>query len=278
SCDVLLGRSDARSCRCSPRQLSKPTGPFTHPRSRCPRRRRSPFRNAFRRRHGADAGSRDSLGTPVRGAHGPIRYAMDDQLRHASMRLYDAPPNKRFKLPGGDRFKGSGVLCPWRARTIVQVQMRLRASRPQLKRDPLGGATTVQHASGDSTRRVRPRPASARDLWRSTSPAISSIVEPARQWVRRTPRVGGWGDSVHRHSRGAAESHDAGLHRVQLADSESRLIARDIAWRRSLDDTRRARHARTSGSGGWILFLGPPSTMTSARLSPALCADSVYMA
>jgi hypothetical protein len=23
-----------------------------------------------------------------------------------------APPNMRSKLPGGDRFKGSGVLCP----------------------------------------------------------------------------------------------------------------------------------------------------------------------
>jgi len=23
-----------------------------------------------------------------------------------------AQPNKRLKLPGGDRFKGSGVLCP----------------------------------------------------------------------------------------------------------------------------------------------------------------------
>ena len=22
------------------------------------------------------------------------------------------PPNKRLKLPGGDRFRGSGVLCP----------------------------------------------------------------------------------------------------------------------------------------------------------------------
>ena len=26
-------------------------------------------------------------------------------------------PNKRLKLAGGDRVKGSGVLCPWRART-----------------------------------------------------------------------------------------------------------------------------------------------------------------
>jgi hypothetical protein len=27
--------------------------------------------------------------------------------------------NKRLKLPGGDRFKGNGVLAPWRARTCV---------------------------------------------------------------------------------------------------------------------------------------------------------------
>ena len=30
------------------------------------------------------------------------------------------PPNKRLKLAGGDRFKGTGVLYPWRARTVVQ--------------------------------------------------------------------------------------------------------------------------------------------------------------
>src|SRR3989442_9265064 len=58
---------------------------------------------------GANAGSRDSLGAPVRGAHGPIRYAMDDQLRHVNMRLYDAPPNKRLKLAGADRSSGIGV-------------------------------------------------------------------------------------------------------------------------------------------------------------------------
>ena len=28
-------------------------------------------------------------------------------------------PNKRLKLPGGNRFKGSGVLCPWRGRDFV---------------------------------------------------------------------------------------------------------------------------------------------------------------
>ncbi len=29
-------------------------------------------------------------------------------------------PNKRLKLAGAYRFNGSGVLCPWRARTNVQ--------------------------------------------------------------------------------------------------------------------------------------------------------------
>ena len=28
-------------------------------------------------------------------------------------------PNKRLKLAGGDRFRGSGVFAPWRARTNV---------------------------------------------------------------------------------------------------------------------------------------------------------------
>jgi len=28
-------------------------------------------------------------------------------------------PNKRLKLAGGDRFKGSGVFAPWRALTAV---------------------------------------------------------------------------------------------------------------------------------------------------------------
>jgi len=29
-------------------------------------------------------------------------------------------PNKRLKLAGGDRCKGSGVLCPWRGTDVVQ--------------------------------------------------------------------------------------------------------------------------------------------------------------
>ncbi len=30
-----------------------------------------------------------------------------------------APPNKRLKLAGDDRSKGSGVFAPWRALTVV---------------------------------------------------------------------------------------------------------------------------------------------------------------
>jgi len=37
------------------------------------------------------------------------------QARAHSKRL----PNKRLKLAGGDRFKGSGVLCPWRGTDFV---------------------------------------------------------------------------------------------------------------------------------------------------------------
>ena len=29
------------------------------------------------------------------------------------------PPNKRLKLAGTDRLKGSGVLCPWRGTDVV---------------------------------------------------------------------------------------------------------------------------------------------------------------
>ena len=36
-----------------------------------------------------------------------------------SRRRLKAPPNKRLKLAGADRFNGTGVLWPWRARTVV---------------------------------------------------------------------------------------------------------------------------------------------------------------
>ncbi len=48
-------------------------------------------------------------------------------------------PNKRLKLAGGDRSKGSGVLCAG-AHELSFNETARRASRPQLKRDPLGSA------------------------------------------------------------------------------------------------------------------------------------------
>src|SRR5947209_19389069 len=57
----------------------------------------------------------------------------------SNMQLRKQQPNKRLKLAGGDRSKGSGVLCPWRGTDCRPLHLRRRASRPQLKRDPLGG-------------------------------------------------------------------------------------------------------------------------------------------
>ena len=36
-----------------------------------------------------------------------------------SARAARPPPNKRLKLAGGDRSKGSEVLCPWRGTDFV---------------------------------------------------------------------------------------------------------------------------------------------------------------
>src|SRR5213080_2259809 len=60
-------------------------------------------------------------------------------LPGATSAAYAVQPNKRSKLTGGDRLKGSGVLCPWRGTDCRPPPLRRRASRPQLKRDPLGG-------------------------------------------------------------------------------------------------------------------------------------------
>jgi hypothetical protein len=41
------------------------------------------------------------------------------------------PPNKRLKLPGGDRFKETGVLC-LPGTDCRPISLRQRAGRPQL--------------------------------------------------------------------------------------------------------------------------------------------------
>ncbi len=50
------------------------------------------------------------------------------------------PPNKRLKLTGGDRSKGTGVLCPGGHELSFNDGCAPRARRAQLKRDPLGDA------------------------------------------------------------------------------------------------------------------------------------------
>ena len=54
----------------------------------------------------------------------------------------EQPPNKRLKLPGGDRSKGKEC-CALAGTDYRPTTLRQRASRPQLKRDPLGRAATT---------------------------------------------------------------------------------------------------------------------------------------
>src|SRR6266566_4098193 len=48
-------------------------------------------------------------------------------------------PNKRLKLAGGDRLRKRSVV-PLAGHGLRPTPLRRRAGRPQLKRDPLGGA------------------------------------------------------------------------------------------------------------------------------------------
>src|SRR2546425_2244504 len=53
----------------------------------------------------------------------PSSYYLESRLLRHSLAYgvrVGQPPNKRLKLTGGDRLKGSGVFVPWRARTFVQ--------------------------------------------------------------------------------------------------------------------------------------------------------------
>ena len=75
----------------------------------------------------------------------PLGSTCSSGLLHS--RSGSVPPNKRLKLPGGDRSKGTGVLCPG------GHDLTFIYSAPQLKRDPLG--------SGTHRRRV---------VWRTAAP------------------------------------------------------------------------------------------------------------
>ncbi len=45
--------------------------------------------------------------------------SLADGRSRSQMAIAEPLPNKRLKLAGGDRFKGSGVLCPWRGTDCV---------------------------------------------------------------------------------------------------------------------------------------------------------------
>src|SRR5256885_1347998 len=81
----------------------------------------------------------------------PINWPCEHCLRSYVRVL----PNKRLKLAGGDRFKGSGVLCPWRGTDCRPTPLRRRACRPQLKRDPLGGRHMPESHTSRSHRVIR---------------------------------------------------------------------------------------------------------------------------
>src|SRR2546425_1982034 len=72
----------------------------------------------------------------------PVSLTGWRQVDASDLSQSQALPNKRLKLTGGDRSMGTGSVVRWRARPIAQRHSARRASRPQLKRDPLGGPNT----------------------------------------------------------------------------------------------------------------------------------------
>jgi len=115
-------------------------------------------------------------------------------------------PNKRLKLTGGDRSKGSGVLCPWRGHGLRPTPLRRRAGRPQLKRDPLGGTDafnryrTPCHRVGHPTRCDGPSATGVRAVSRK-------LPADEHHWDRW--RLVPFGRKCAGHG-GAAEQHRAG--------------------------------------------------------------------
>ena len=69
----------------------------------------------------------------------------------------------------------------WRARTIVQLHDALRASRPQLKRDPLGGALPPhKHSSANSFGMLNAPGAERRDARANGSSPRPTAPSPPR--------------------------------------------------------------------------------------------------
>src|SRR5437667_440026 len=87
---------------------------------------------------------------------------------------------------GRSRFKGSRCVVPWRARAVLPLLLRRRASRPQLKRDPLGSrarrSETWQYLS-----RTEPNSTTLRSL---NSPPRSALTPPSSRFCNGAAATG----------------------------------------------------------------------------------------
>src|SRR5581483_3058227 len=87
---------------------------------------------------GARGGARDPIPNPDQPVSARLRCERPQAGAEMEAGSERAQPNQRLKLAGADRSNGNGVFVPWRARDFRPLLLRRRASRPQLKRGPLG--------------------------------------------------------------------------------------------------------------------------------------------
>ena len=93
--------------------------PCAETRERVPVRRAPPPHGRAIRR-AAPRFSLRAVGCPESTSQPEGRRGLQAPRGALERRMKCAPSNMRLKLAGGDRFKGSGVFAPWRARTGVQ--------------------------------------------------------------------------------------------------------------------------------------------------------------
>src|SRR5882762_6360335 len=98
-------------------------------------------------------------------------------------------PNKRLKLAGADRFKGSGVLCPWRGTDFVPQPCAGGRVARSLSAIPLGGPATRLPDDGDNG--TPPRISKRRDLpHTSFRSGPCALPEPFSSRCSSSPRLG----------------------------------------------------------------------------------------
>src|SRR6266702_1233685 len=92
-------------------------------------------------------------------------------------------PNKRLKLTGGDRLKGSGVFAPWRARTVVHHSCARRRKPAQPHRHPFATLALISpvRASLCTARFGTPMEAHRSRSGRSVRPASWAWLASVKQ-------------------------------------------------------------------------------------------------